>query len=411
MTTSDGLPDPALVDLVIARSWETLVWMHSKGVEFELAADKLVDPDKQADTKVGLTPGGAIRAYHEGVGLIERLFAAVEKAGIEVWYEAPAARLITDGSTVKGVVVRRASEFVEVRGNVVLASGGFEANPEMRRRYLGHGWDLVKVRGTRFNMGTMLSQALLSGAQPTGHWGGAHAVPLDLLAPPVGDLKMTDKYSRYSYPYALLVNTKGERFVDEGEAQVFMTYAKTGWAIRAQDRARAYQIFDQRTIHLLEPRYSTGTPVTADTLDELAGKLGVDAAGLAETVATYNAAVASDAPDRFDPFNLDGVTARPTGQPVKSNWALPVDSGPYVAYAVGCGITFTYGGLRVDLDARVLSTEGEPMDGLYATGEVAGGFFFHNYSAGAGLMRGAVFGKIAGTNAAARALSTTKEQA
>lgn len=408
MSTSDSLPEPELVDMVISKSWDTLVWMHSKGVEFELSADKLVDPDKQLAGKVGLPPGAAIRAYHEGVGLMERLFEAVEAAGIEIWYDAPGARLITAGASIEGVVVRREDEFVEVRGSVVLAAGGFEANPEMRRRYLGVGWDLVKVRGTRFNMGAMLTQAMLSSAQPSGHWGGAHAVPIDLNAPPVGNLKMTDKYSRYSYPYALLVNNAGQRFIDEGEAQVFMTYAKTGWAIRAQDRTRAYQIFDQNTIHLLEPRYSTATPISADTLEELAGKLGIDVGGLAKTVADFNASVATDATTRFDPFKLDGVLAKPDGQPVKSNWALPLDSGPFVAYPVGCGITFTYGGLRVDTEARVLSNEGLPMPDLYATGEISGGFFFHNYAAGAGLMRGAVFGKIAGTNAAQRALARKK---
>lgn len=408
MRTSQDLPDPRLVDIVIDKSWETLLWMHGKGVEFELTADKLVDPGKQTE-RIRLAPGGAIRARHEGIGLSERLFAAVEATDIDIWYDAPGVGLIVEGTRVDGVVVRRGEEFVDLRGNVVLASGGFEGNPEMRRRYLGPGWDLVKVRGTRFNMGGMLTQALLSGAQPFGHWGGAHAVPLDLEAPAVGDLRMTDKFSRYSYPYALLVDQQGRRFVDEGEQQVFMTYAKTGWAILAQPGHRAFQIFDQKTIHLLEPRYRTGTPVTADTLEELAAKLGIDTDGLTGTVAAFNAAVPDDAAERFDPFRLDGVGARPTGQPAKSNWAQRLDRAPFVAYAVGCGITFTYGGLRVDDAARVLTTEGAVMEGLWAIGEISGGFFYHNYAAGAGLMRGAVFGRIAGTNAAKRAFEKNGE--
>jgi tricarballylate dehydrogenase len=399
--TSEGRQDQQLMDITIARSFETLAWMNGYGVQWELTGDKQVDPDKQeAGTLIKLPPGGALRAYHEGVGLIENLFAAVEATSIDIWYDAPAADLLTEGSSIRGVRVRRLDEFVDVLGVVVLAAGGFESNPEMRLRYLGPGWDLVKVRGTAFNQGAMLTKAMLAGAQAVGHWGGAHAAPIDAAAPPVGDLKMTDKYSRYSYPYALLVNRDGVRFVDEGEKQVWLTYAKTGWAIRAQPGAVAYQIFDQKTLHLLEPRYSTGVPVTAGTIEELAEKLGLPVKALAATVDGFNASVAPDAAERFVPLVTDGVWADPEGQPRKSNWAQPIEVGPFVAYAVTCGITFTYGGIKIDGDARVVSNEGTTMPGLFATGEISGGFFYFNYGAGAGLMRGAVFGRIAGTNAA-----------
>ena len=152
-----------------------------------------------------------------------------------------------DGASCRGVVVRRAEGDIELSGVVVLAAGGFEANPEMRQRWLGPGWDLVKVRGTRFNMGTVLAAAMTAGAQPFGHWGGCHAVPLDADAPDVGDLRVTDKMSRYSYPYALLLNRDAQRFVDEGEDEVWLTYAKTGAAIRAQSGAWAFQLFDAKT--------------------------------------------------------------------------------------------------------------------------------------------------------------------
>jgi tricarballylate dehydrogenase len=249
-------------------------------------------------------------------------------------------------------------------------------------------------------MGTMLTQTLLAGAQPAGHWGGAHAAPIDADAPPVGDLRLTDKMSRYSYPYSLLVNRRGERFVDEGEDEVWLTYAKTGWAIRAEEQGVAYQIFDADTIHLLEPRYATGRPVTAETIADLATALGLPSDDLTATVDAFNASVAADADGRFAPFQRDGVAAAPPGQPPKSNWARRVERPPFVAYAVTCGITFTYGGLKVSTEAEVLDTEGRPMPGLFATGEIAGDFFFHNYAAGSGLMRGAVFGRIAGANAA-----------
>lgn len=391
-----------LIQTVVDRSYETLRWMHEHGVAFELVADKLFDPAKlEPGTTYDIPPGGAIRAAHEGVGLMHNLFAAVESAGIEVWYDAPAATLLTAGSTVEGVRVRRTDHVIDLAGTVVLASGGFESNPEMRLRYLGSGWDLVKVRGTRFNMGAMLVQALGSGAQPAGHWEGCHAAPIDANAPPVGDRRMTDKYSRYSYPYSLLVNVRGERFIDEGEDQVWLTYAKTGSAVRAQPTGVAYQLFDQKTVHLLEPRYSTGTPVEAGTVTELAEKLGVPGAALERTIHAFNSAVPTDAARRFNPFTNDGLAAHPEQQPPKSNWAQRLDQPPYVAYAVACGITFTYGGLKVDTSARVLDTEGYPMPGLYATGEIIGEFFYFNYGAGTGLMRGAVFGRIAGEGAAA----------
>ena len=404
MATSAGRPDPALVETVIDNSRETVRWMHGKGVQWELAANKLVDPDKlDPSTVYDLPPGGALRALGEGVGLVKRLYDAVEAAGIEVRYESPVSGLLQSGSTIEGVRVRRADRYEELAGTVVLACGGFEANPEMRLRYLGSGWDLVKVRGSRFNMGVMLTQALLAGAQPAGHWGGAHASPLDAGAPAVGDLRLTDKMSRYSYPYSLLVNMAGARFVDEGSEEVWLTYAKTGWAIRAEEQGLAFQVFDQKTVHLLEPRYRTGTPVVADTIAELATALNLPVARLEATVDAFNAATAADATARFAPFDKDGVSAQPTGQVPKSNWAQPLDSPPFVVYPVTCGITFTYGGLKIDTQARVLDTEGRPMPGLYAAGEIIGDFFFHNYAAGSGLMRGAVFGRLAGAGAAARA--------
>jgi tricarballylate dehydrogenase len=403
---TDGRIDPDLAAQLVDRSFETVRWMAERGVRWELTVGKLIDPERiGAGEQYSLPPGGALRSAGEGVGLMADLYAAVERAGIEVWYDAPVVELLMDGSRCHGVVVRRPTGDVPVHGVVVLAAGGFEANPEARQRWLGPGWDLVKVRGTRFNMGTVLTAALRAGAQPAGHWGGCHAVPVDADAPAVGDLRITDKMSRYSYPYALLVNAEGRRFVDEGSDEVWLTYAKTGAAVRAQPRGWACQLFDQKTIHLIEPRYQTGSPVVADTLDELAAKLPIDAAALTDTVATFNAACRSG---QFDPFGKDGLRADPDGQPPKSNWAQPIDQGPFVAYPVTCAITFTYGGLRIDPSGQVLDIAGRPMPGLHATGEITGGFFFHNYPAGSGLTRGAVFGRLAGVAAAAEALEAAR---
>ena len=383
MTTSDNQPDPELVDIVVRNAFATLQWMHSRGVRWELTTGKLFSSANfNPDHKYDLPPGGAIRAEHEGVGLSARLFEAADAdPAIEVWYDSPGSNLLTSGSTILGVRVRLADEIVDISGAVVLAAGGFESNPEMRLRYLGAGWDTAKVRGTKFNMGTMLQEAVAIGAQPTGHWAGCHASPLDANAPKVGDLALTDKYSRYSYPYSVMVNERGERFVDEGENQVWLTYAKTGSAILRQPHARAYQIFDQKTIKLIEPRYQTGTPVVGATLAELAKLLSLPEATLARTIADFNAATAPDADGRFDPIAADdGVSATPGGQPPKSRWAIPVDTGPFAAYPVTCGITFTYGGVKINGSAQVIDTEGRVMPGLFATGELAGDFFYYNYA-------------------------------
>lgn len=399
MRMSDGRADPTLTKILIDRSYETVAWMRDQGVRWELTTRKFIDPDVIASGEpYALTPGGAVRAIEEGVGLVQNLFDAVERAGIEVWYDAPAQQLLTSGSTVTGVRVRKEGEDVDVEGAVILACGGFEANPEMRMRYLGEGWDLVKVRGTRFNMGAMLERALEVGAQPTGHWGSCHASPQDADSPEVGDLALTDKMSRYSYPYGLLINTEGERFIDEGEDQYLKTYAKTGAAILAQPRGWAVQLFDQKTLHLLEPRYETGTPVESDTLRGLAEKLGLDPEKFERTVNEFNGATQ---PGEFKPFELDGLRTKPGAvEPPKTNWALPIDEPPYVAYRATCGITFTYGGLKINEDAAVLDNTGRAMRNFYATGEITGGFFYYNYAGGSGLMRGAVFGRIAGENAA-----------
>lgn len=400
-STTRGRADEDLTSVLVTESLDTVRWMHRHGVRWELTVGKLIDPERiPAGETYELPAGGSLRANNEGVGLVEDLYSAARTAGVEVRYDSPVIDLLMDGTACTGVVVRQPDGDQEFHGVVVLASGGFESNPEMRQRWLGPGWDLVKVRGTRFNTGALLEASMRQGAQAFGHWGGCHAVPLDAHAPDVGDLKYTDKFSRYSYPYAIMVNVEGQRFVDEGEDQVWLTYAKTGDRVRSQKGAWAAQIFDQKTAHLLEPRYATGSPVVADTIDELAGMLKVDPAALTATVADFNDACQAGV---FDPFHNDGLAADPPGQPRKSNWAQPLSEPPFVAYEVTCGITFTFGGLRINTSAQVLDLAGRPMPGLFATGEITGGFFYLNYPAGAGLVRGAVFGRIAGEGAAAQA--------
>jgi len=333
---------------------------------------------------------------------MDYLFAVCERAGIHLLYEAEMLGFLRDGGGVRGVRVKTVGGLMDIEsGAVVLASGGFEANPEMRARYLGRNWKKVKVRGTRYNTGETLRMALDLGAKPAGDFQGSHATPVDADAPALGQIHLTDRTNRLSYPYSIMVNVLGRRFVDEAEDLGQYTYAKTGHAILAQPRAVAYQIFDKKTVQLLEERYSTGTPVVAETIEELARKLAIPPDVLRRTVEEFNAAVQ---PGEFNPAAKDGKLTAGLDPP-KSNWALKIDTPPFAAYPVTCGITFTYGGIAIDTKARVLDTSDKPISGLYATGEITGGFFYYNYPGGAGLMRGAVFGRLAGTHAAAEAMS------
>jgi tricarballylate dehydrogenase len=300
---------------------------------------------------------------------------------------------------VAGVVVQGERGREEIAaGAVVLACGGFEADPRMRAGYLGPNWDIARVRGTPFNTGDGLQMALDAGAQPYGHWSGCHAVFWDAGAPPSGDWELTNRLSKLSYPVGIVVNAEGRRFVDEGADFRNYTYAKYGAEVLRQPGAVAYQVFDAKTVPLLrEDEYLApgATRAEAGSIRELAEHLGLDAGRLERTVREFNASVQ---PGEFNPAIRDGK--RTAGiEPPKSNWALPLDTPPFVAYPVTCGITFTFGGVRVDAQCQVLDRAGRPIRGLFAAGEMVGGLFYHNYPGGSGLMAGSVFGRRAGAAA------------
>jgi tricarballylate dehydrogenase len=302
---------------------------------------------------------------------------------------------------VQGVRVRRNGKTIEVHAkSVVLAAGGFQANPEWRARYLGPGWELAKVRGTRFNTGDVIRMALDAGAAPAGNWSGCHAVAWERNAPEFGDLAVGDQFQKHSYPWGVYLNALGRRFVDEGADFRNYTYAKYGRVILSQPGQFAWQVFDAKVKAQLRDEYRIRqvTKRVANTLEELVKQLDdVDAdAALAELKA-YNAAVRTDIP--FNPNVKDGRGTKGLAIP-KSNWANTLDTPPYEAYAVTCGITFTFGGLRINTNAQVLDTDGQPIPGLYAAGELVGGIFYFNYPGGTGLTNGAVFGRIAGASAA-----------
>jgi len=390
--------NPDLVELLVKRSTETLLWMQSKNVRFQPIWGR------QAFLVDGLFKfwgGLTIEAWGGGPGLVDTLTTTALKAGVEILYGARALSLIGDELGIKAVKVKYQGAIHTIAAKaVILASGGFEANHEWRARYLGPGWDLAKVRGTRFNTGDGIAMALDIGAAPYGHWSGCHAVGWDRNAPEFGDLDVGDGFQKHSYPFAIMLNADGERFVDEGADFRNYTYAKYGSVILSQPGQFAWQIFDAKTTHLQRDEYRIRqiTKVSADTLEQLVEKLdGVNAARALETIAAFNKAVQKDIP--FNPNILDGRGTEGLAIP-KSNWANSIDKGPFEAFAVTCGITFTFGGLRIDTSGKVLSTDLEPIPGLYAAGELVGGLFYSNYPGGTGLMSGSVFGRLSGASAA-----------
>jgi tricarballylate dehydrogenase len=401
-----GRSDPALARVLIERSYPSVRWMAELGVKFEFS--RAVTGMRIPGTNLTkLQPGVAVRAHHEGIGLSQGLFNLAQQHGVRLLYERQVGRILADDSGhVTGVEARGPSGLERYAARaVIVASGGFQANPEMRTAYLGGPWGQVKARGSRFNTGEVIRAMLALGAQSYGDWSGRHATPIDADAPNYGDLRLTDKTNRLSYPYGILVNLDGERFVDEGADFNSYTYAAYGAAILAQRNATAFEIFDSRAFPLLEQRYETGTPVEAATIEALVAgieqrypMLALNRAAMLDTIAAYNQA--ADRGDGFQPDKLDGMHTRGL-RPPKSNWAIPIETPPYRAYPVTGGITFTFGGVRVSPDAEVLDGIDRPIAGLFATGEVMGGLFFVNYPLGTGLTRGAVFGKLAGERAAA----------
>jgi tricarballylate dehydrogenase len=390
--------DPELCELLVTRSRDTLLWMRAKGIRFQPIWGRQA---YKIDGRFKFWGGLTVESWGGGPGLVEAQHRLAAAAGIDIAYGARAIGLVREGGRVAGVVVRRlgVEEPVPARA-VILAAGGFEANAEWRTRYLGPGWDLCKVRGTRFNTGDGIRMALDAGAMPWGNWSGCHAVGWDRNAPDFGDLEVGDGFQKHSYPLGIMLNARGERFVDEGADFRNYTYAKYGRVILQQPGQFAWQVFDAKVLKLLRDEYRIKrvTRARADTIEALVEKLdGVDAKAALATIRAYNDAVMTDVP--WNPNVKDGRGTRGLAVP-KSNWAQRLDAPPFEAYAVTCGITFTFGGVRIERSARVIDTDGAPIPGLYAAGEMVGGLFYFNYPGGTGLTSGAVFGRIAGASAA-----------
>lgn len=386
MRISRGRANPDLIRTLCENARPTAEWLTSLGLEWEPGYPH--------------TAGYRRSPKAGGQGLVDLLFRRLEAQSVPVSYHTAAQDLIVDEHRrIVGVRATGPEGVVDIEapGGVILACGGFQANIEWRVRYLGRFADSLILRGSRYNTGDGLRMALEAGAQPAGQWGDYHSAVLDARSPKV-ECGVT---ALYNYQMGIFVNSEGRRFIDEGEDFRDHTYVKFSKRIIEEAGGNAWCIFDQQAYQREEFARAwrpVGPPIEAATLKELAEKTRLPAENLMETIAGFNAAVQ---PGEYDLDRLDGKrTAGIT--PPKSNWALPLDTPPYVAIPVTGGITFTFGGLKCDTFARVYDTRGEVMEGLYAAGEPMGEIFYYNYPGATSVIRGAVYGRIAARHAATR---------
>lgn len=404
MRVTENNADEDLVEILAGQSRETMRWLRTHKLRFIPMFGR---QSFKIEGKHHFYGGVNIEAVGGGWGLVDQLMQAAEREKIDILYETALVSLLENQKgEVIGVRAKGPDGYVELKAKaVVLACGGFQANPEMRVRYLGPGWELCKVRGTQYNTGDGINAALAIGAQPFGGWSTCHAVQWDISAPPFGDRVILDNFQKHSYPIGIVVNMEGKRFIDEGADMRNYTYAKYGREVMKQPMRAAVQIFDAKTIDNVRDEYRIRevTKATSNTIEGLAEQLDIDVEGLKKTIAEFNAACQ---PGEYNPSILDGVGTKGLEVP-KSNWALPIDSPPYSGYVVTCGITFTFGGLKINTSGNVLDLVDKPIPGLYAAGELVGGIFYQNYPGGTGLMNGAVFGRLSGKSAGQHAVART----
>lgn len=381
---SGGRTPPSYVQTLVESLHDTMEWIQGHGARFRKYPTYFINSNRPRLQPVG---GGG--------GLLNVLRPVAERLGVRFRYRCTAQRLVLDAAgQIAGVsVTGDATDEVIDAGAVVIASGGFEGEPGVLAEELsGDVGRLIPIApGVTFNKGEGIRMALEAGARRAGQWDGFHAEPVDPRSSDPEALVMV-------FPYGILVNGKGERFLDEGRGTVDETYETTARAVWAQPGGVAYFVTDQHFNAISERERGILTsvkPIAAGSVGELARALSIPEAPLARTVSDYNNAVVDG---RFDWRRLDGKHTRGV-EPPKSNWALPLDRPPLIAYPVACGIVFTFGGLDTDEHARVLTVDGKPLSGLYAAGECTG-IYHEKYPGGTSVLRGMIFGRIAGRGAA-----------
>jgi tricarballylate dehydrogenase len=385
MKVTGGKTDEHLARLAIRSSEECLPWMEAHGVRFQ--------PSLSGTLSLART-----NAFFRGGGksLVNAYYRTAEGLGVEVLYEAAVTHLELEGDRVTRVDYTHEGEAKCLSPkSVVVASGGFQADTDWLARAWGPAAKNFLIRGTPYNRGVVLADLLDQGIAQVGDPTQCHAVAIDGRAPKFdgGIVTRLD-----CVPFSIVVNKDAQRFYDEGEDVWPKRYAIWGRLVAAQPDQVGYVIIDAKSLNLFMP--SVFPPIKADTLAELAGKMGLPGEALEQTVAEFNAACGDQS--SFHPTELDGVAT--TGlTPPKTNWARPITQPPFYGYSLRTGVTFTYLGLKVDENAQC-SIDDRPVSNLWAAGEtMAGSILGQGYLAGFGMTIGTVFGRIAGKEAAAHA--------
>lgn len=385
LARSLAIADPTLIETFANAAGPTIAWLKGFGVRFDFLPTQFLTKSQPR-----LLPVGG------GQALVEALAARAEKLGVTFLYETTATRLVSDeAGRVTGLAARRRGEpALQLMGRVVLACGGFEGSSEMMTRYVGPRSVYLRpvCKGGYYNRGEGIDMALAAGAAPCGDFGSYHAEPVD---PRSG----VSEPSIFIFPYGILVNKDGRRFTDEAPGTVDAYYERVTRRIFEQRDGLAWVILDAK--HMRIPNYKLGIrtdkpPIEARSIEEMAKKIEVPREALLETVAAYNQCCV---PGDYKPLQLDNVATSGL-TPSKSHWALPIDEAPFHAYPIISSNVFTFGGVKVDPRARVLDRDGEPIAGLYAAGETIG-LYYGNYTGATSVLKGLVFGRIAGADAAA----------
>ena len=377
--------DPEVVATFAEEAPRTLKWLQGFGVRFE----KLETPFLTA-VQPRIAPHGG------GFALVEALATEFEGKGGVIHYDTAALSLTQneDGEVVGVRATGPRNKPLAYRGRaVILGCGGFEGNAEMMSRYLGPRSLFLRSmsKGCHYNKGEGIAMALAIGAAPCGDYGSFHASPMDPRSDRAGP-------SIYIYPQGILVNQHGRRFTDEGPGPTDETYEGVTREINAQPGGIAYAILDTTLAKVEHPESvvrSEVPPLKSDTLAGLAAQLQIPGDALEATVAEYNRACGTS---RYAEAEMDGLCTRGVS-PRKSNWARPIAKPPYIAYPIISSIVLTFGGLKVTPQAQVINQQGDVIPGLYAAGETMG-LYYRSYTGATSVLKGAVFGRLAGIDAA-----------
>jgi tricarballylate dehydrogenase len=379
--------DPEVIGTLADQAGPTLQWLKQFGITYSDMASYLIT---QSTTRISPVGGGW--------ALVEALGKAAEEMGVTFFYETTAQELIQDDDgRVVGVKASTAtSRNARFMGSVVIACGGFQGNAEMMGQYIGPRAKYVRpiARGGYYNRGEGIRMALAVGAATSGDFTEYHAEPID---PRSG----VSEPIVFAFPYGILVDKSGKRFIDEASDAVDAIYENVSRVINALPGGVAYMVTDakldevpnwQRTVR------SDEKPYQSDTLAGLAEQMGIPAQALEATVREFNSATRDGT---YKPLEVDGLSTVDLSPP-KSNWARPIDTGPYRAWPIASSCCFTFGGLRFNADSQVVDHDGRPIPGLYAAGEVTG-IYYGRYTGATSVLRGAVFGRIAGAHATGQA--------